>query len=112
MPTPREFTKNTGWGRSDSKKHPPEFFVFPLNTHQLTSNIQHHSKQLNTSQAPLFYLLPTEILTDIEIWVSGLEHCDKFKPFVSRIKTMCNPILLEIPHNLWTPDHNVGVFRW
>ena len=49
---------------------------------------------------------------DIEIWLSGLEHRNNFKPVVSRINTMCNPILFAIPHNLWTPYQNFRVFSW
>ena len=49
---------------------------------------------------------------DIEIWVYGLEHHDKFKPVVTHINAMCNPILFEIPHNLCTPYHNLGVFHF
>ena len=77
--TPRDFTKNTVWGREINKKDPCEFFALPLKKNILTSTLQCHYKEPNTSQASLFYLLPTEILTDIEIWVSGLKHCDKFK---------------------------------
>ena len=51
-------------------------------------------------------------MMDIEIWVYGFKNHDKFKPVVLHIKTMCNPILFGIPHYLWTPYHNVGVFRW
>ena len=49
---------------------------------------------------------------DIEIWVSGLENLDNFKPVVLNINTMCNPILFTIPHELWTPYLNFGFFRW
>ena len=34
--TPHDFTKNTGWGRSDNKKYPREFFALPLITHLRT----------------------------------------------------------------------------
>ena len=112
MTTPLEFTKNKGWGRVNNKKYPRESFALPLNTHLHTSNLHRHSKRLNPSQAPIFDLLPMYIIMVIKIWVSGLEHRDKFKPIVSRINNMCNPILFEITHNLWTPYHNFGVFRW
>ena len=78
----------------------PEFFASPLNMHPRTSNLQCLSKQIKPSHASLFYLLPTHILTDIEIWVYGLEHCDKFKHVVLCFKTMCNLIIFTIPHNL------------
>ena len=49
---------------------------------------------------------------DILIWVSGLKHRDKFKHVVSCINTMYSSVLFEIPHDLWTPYHNFGFFRW
>ena len=109
---PREFTKNTGWGRSNNKLDPRELFASPLNTNPRTSTLHWHRKQLKPSQASLFDLLPTVILTDIEIWVSGLERRDNFKPVVSHINTMYNPIIFVISHDLWTPYHNFGVFRF
>ena len=42
MITPRDFTKNTGWGYSDNKQHPRELFASPLNTHCRTSIMQRH----------------------------------------------------------------------
>ena len=111
MTTPRDFTTNTGWGRADNKKYPREFFASPLNTHRRKSTLHRHSKRLKTSQASLFYLLHTDILMNIEIWVSDLKHLDKFKPVVSRINTMCNPILFTIPHYLWTTYQRFGIFR-
>ena len=110
MTTPRDFTKNTGWGHADNKKYPREFFTSPLNTHHRTINLQYHSKLLKPSQAQLFDLLPTDILIDIEIWVSSLEHSEKFKPIILCFKTICNPIIFAIPHDLWTPYHNLGAF--
>ena len=96
MTKPCKFAKNTRWGHTDHMKITP----------------QRHPKQLNLTEAYLFDLLPTVILTDIEIWVSGLEHCDRFKAIVSRINFMYNPILFAIPHELWTPYHNFGVYRY
>ena len=65
MTTPHDFTKNTGWGRVDNKKYPHELFASPLNTHYFTSTLHSHPKLLKPSKASLFYLLLTEILTDI-----------------------------------------------
>ena len=109
---PRDFTKNTGWGRADNNKYPRELFASPLITHRQTSTIHRHMKKLKPTLASLFGLLPTFILTDIEIWVSGLKHCDDFKPVISRINTMYKPVLFAIPHCLWTPYHKFRFFRW
>ena len=92
--------------------HPREFFASPLNTPRHTITLQRHTKKLKPSQASLLYLLPTVIPTDIEIWLSGLEHRDNFKPIILRINTMYNSIPFTIPHDLWTPYHNFGVFCW
>ena len=72
-----------------------EFLASPLNTHLRTSTLQCHKKILNVSQALLFDLLTTDILTDIEICVSGLDHCDRFKPVVSRFKLCVTPSSLQ-----------------
>ena len=75
---PRNYIKETGWVHSDDTPYPSEIFSLPLNIHLRTSTLQRPSKQLNPSHASLFDLLPTDILMHIEIWVSGLEHRDKF----------------------------------
>ena len=103
MTTPHNFAKNTGWGRADKNKFPRELFPLPLNTHLRTSTLHCYPKRLKPTEASLFDLFPTVILTDIEIWVSGLEHRDKFKAVVSRLNSMFNPILFVIPPELWTP---------
>ena len=103
MTTPHDFTKNTGWVCANNNKFPRELFESPLNTHFHTSTLQFHTKRLKTTQVSLFYLLPAAILADIEIWVSGLEHRDKFKPVILRINNSYNPIIFAIPHDLWTP---------
>ena len=112
MTTPRDFTKNTGYGRANNNKYPRELFAPSLNIHHGTINLQRHTKQLKPSHALLFDLLPTVILTDIEIWLSGLKYHDSFKPVVLCITTMYNPILFAIPHDLWTTYHSFGVFCW
>ena len=112
MTTPRKFTKNIGWERDNNKKYPREFFASTLITHCWTGTLQHLSKKLNPLQASLFDLLTTTILTDIKIWVFGLENCDRFKPVVLRFKTMCNLILFATNHGLWNPYHNFGVLSW
>ena len=112
MKMPREFTKNTGWGRANNKKHPREFFASPLNMHHHTRTLHHNTKRLKPAEESSFDLLPTVILTDIEIWVPGLKHCDKFKAVVSQINSMYNPVLFSITHDLCKPYHNFGVFQW
>ena len=56
--------------------------------------------------------MPTVILTNIEIWVSGLDNRDKFKAVVSLNNIMYKPVLSAINQELWTPHHNFGVYRW
>ena len=79
---PRGSTEETGWGHADSTSYPRELFAPPLNMHCRTRTLQRPSKQLKPSHASLFDLLTTGILADIEIWVSGLEHCSEFKNII------------------------------
>ena len=92
MTTLNNFAKNTRWGHTDHTK----------------STLHHHPKKLNPTEASLFDILPTVILTDIEIWVYGLNHCDKLKAVVSRITLIYNTILFTITHELWTPTTILG----
>ena len=80
-------------------------------TNAIVSSLAAHisTKLMHT---PLFYLLSSYILAYIDIWLSGLEHRDKFKHVISRFKYMSNPVLFAIRHNLGTPYHNFGAFRW
>ena len=89
---------------------PNEIFLDTLNMRHRTILLQRPTKLLNPLHASLFDLLPSDILADIDIWISGLEHRDKFKHVISRFKSMCNPVLFAIPHKLWTPYHNFGAF--
>ena len=79
MTTIRNIAKNTRWGH----------------TNQKTSTLHRHPKQLNLTEASLFDLLSTVILMIIDIWVSGLEHCDKFKAFVKNMNSLSNPALFS-----------------
>ena len=96
MTTPHNFAKNKRW----------------INTNHKTNTLHRHPKKLKPTEAYLFDLFPTLIFTDIEIWVSGLEHRDKFKTIVSRINFMYNPITFTIPREIWTPYHNLGFHGW
>ena len=64
---------------------------------------------MNTS---LFDLLPPDILADIDICLSGLEHRNKFKHIILHFKYMSNPIIFAIRHEHWTPYYNFESFRW
>ena len=92
--TPRNFVINTIW----------------VNVYHNTSTPHWHPKWLKPTEISLFNILPTDILTDIDIWVSGLEHCDKFKAFIKNMNTMCNPTIFSIPPELWSPYHNLSVY--
>ena len=108
---PHDYTEETGWVHADDTLYSRELFVSPLNMHCHRITIQLPSKLLQPLHASLSCLLTTDIFTDIEIWVSGLKHRDKFKHIVLRSKTMCNLILYAIPYNLWTPYHNFGALH-
>ena len=56
MTTPPNFTKKIRW----------------LHTNHKTSTLHRHTKLLKPTEASLFDILPTVVLTDIDIWVSGL----------------------------------------
>ena len=96
MTTPHNFAKNKRW----------------INTNHKTNTLHRHPKKLKPTEEYLFDLLSTVTLTDIEIWVSSLEHPDKFKAVVSCINFMYNPVLFEIINELWTPYNNLGVYIW
>ena len=93
MTTPCNFAINTRWGHTNHK----------------TITLQFHPKQLKPTEKCLFDIFPTDILTDIYIWVSGLEHCDKFKAVIKNMNTFPNPTLFAIPPEVWAPYHNLSV---
>ena len=94
MKTPRNFAINTRWGH----------------TNQKTSTLHHHPKQLELTETYLFGIFPTCILTDIDIWVSGLKHLDKFKAVIKNTNNLYNPTLLAITTELRAPYHNSSVY--
>ena len=63
MTTTHNFAVNKRWGHAN----------------QTTSTLHRHPELINTIETCLLNLFPQDILTDIDIWVSGLEHCDKLK---------------------------------
>ena len=65
---------------------------------------------MNPTETYLFHLLPQDTLTDIEMWVYGLEHREKFKAVITNINPLCNPILFAIPQELWAPYHSFSVY--
>ena len=81
MTTPRNFAINTILGNSNNN----------------TRTLHRQPKQLNPNEKYLFDLFPQDILTDIDIWVSGLEHREKFKAVIMNMNTMCKPTLFAIP---------------
>ena len=110
MTMPCDFTNNIRWGRDDNKKFHRELFASPLNMHRHTNTLHRHMKQHKPTQTLLFYLLPTVILTVIEILLSGLKHHEKFKTVVFRITFIYYPVLFVIHDDQWTPYHNFGIF--
>ena len=110
---PRDFTKETRWGHiREPATAPREILLSPINMHIVTLILQGPTKHFKTSNVSLFDLLPSGILAYIDICLSVLKHCDKFKHVILCFKYMCNPLLLEIPHKLCTPYHIFGAFRW
>ena len=110
---PHDSTKETGWGSTKVPEPVPhEIFSSPPNMNCCTLIMQRPEKPLKTTQASLIDLLPTEIIADINIWLSGLKHRDIFKHIILRFKYMSNPVLFTISYNLWTLYHNFGAFRW
>ena len=63
MTTTRNFVISTRWGH----------------TNQKTSTLHRHPKLINPTETYLFHLLPQDTLTDIDMWVSGLEHREKIQ---------------------------------
>ena len=110
---PRNSIKETGWGNTkEPRTAPREVFLDTINMHRCILLLQLNTKRLNPSHESLFDILPSDILANIDIWLSGLENCNKFKHFISRFKFMCNPILFEITYNIWTLYHNLCAFCW
>ena len=56
--------------------------------------------------------MPTVTLADIDIWLSGLKHRDKFKAAVKNMNYLSNPTLFAIPHELWATYHNFNAYIW
>ena len=109
---PHDSTKETGWRNTEEPRTScSEIFSTTNNIPRITRLLQIPIKQLKPFHASLWDLLPSDILVDIDIWLSGLKHRDKFKHKISRFKPMCNPVLFEIPHKLWTLYHNFGALR-
>ena len=79
-------------------------------TYHNTSTLHRHPKRLKPIETSLFNIFPTVILTDIDIWVSGLEHHDKFKAVIKNMNTLSNPILFDIRPELWAPYHHFSVY--
>ena len=80
------------------------------NFDQTTSKLNHHPKRLNPTETYLFVLFLQHMLTNIDIWVSGLEHRERFKAVIRNINTLCNPSLFAIPQELLAPCHNFSVY--
>ena len=106
------YTEDTGWRHFDNTPYLHELFASPLNIYRSKIILQRPSKWLKPLHTSLYDWLPTVIIMYIEIWLSCLEHCNKFNRIVSRFKTMCKPILYAIPHYLWTPYRNFGALCW
>ena len=110
---PRNYTKDTWWENTEEPRTIPcEIFSAPLNMHHLTILLKSPTKLLDPLHESLFYLLPSYILEDVDIWISGLEHRDKFKHAFLRFKYMCNPVFFTIPHKLWTLYHSFCALCW
>ena len=77
---------------------PCEIYYFRPNMHRRTHILQHPKKLLKPTHDSLLDPLPPEICADIDIWLSDLEHRNKFKHIISRFKYMSNPALFEIRH--------------
>ena len=66
---------------------------FEINTrlghaNQTKITLYRHPKKTSPTETYLFDLLPQEILTDIDIWVSGLEYREKFKAIITNINPL------------------------
>ena len=94
MATTRTFVTNTIW-------------VNPVTT---TSTLQRHPKRHNPTESFLFYLLPQDILTKIDLLASGFEHRNKLKAVITKIRHLLNPILFNITQYLWAPYQNFAVY--
>ena len=110
---PCNSTEDTGWGHTGEPTTVPcEIFSSTLNIHRSTLIIKRPKKQLNPNLSKLFDLLPLDIPSDIDIWLSVLKHRDNFKHSILRFKSMCNPFLSTTLHELRTWYYNFGDFRW
>ena len=74
------FAINKIWGHSD----------------HTTSTLHLNPRQLNPTETYLYDLLLQDIITDIDIWVYGLENREKIKAVITNMNTMCNPTILAI----------------
>ena len=110
---PRDYTKETVWGNiKEPRTTFREIFLDTLSMPWITLLLKRPTKILKPLYASLFGLLPSDILADIDIWLSSLKHCDKFKNVISHFWSMCKPVLFIISHNLLTPYPNLRALRW
>ena len=92
--TTHNFAVNTRWGYYDQTK----------------ITLHRHTKRLKPTEIYLFYLLPQDILKEIDFFTSGIEHHDKLKAVITKINPFCNPILFVIPQELSAPYHKFSVY--
>ena len=81
-----------------------------VNADQTTSTLHRHPKRLKPTKTYLFNLLSQLIIKDIDIQVSGIEHCKKHKDIIINIHPLCKPTLFTFPQELWAPYHNLSVY--
>ena len=87
---PRGFTEETVWGNTEeSRTTPHEIFSNTLNMHRRILLIHRPTKILNPSHESLFDLLPSDIIGDIDIWLSSLKHRNESNHIISRYKSIC-----------------------
>ena len=95
MTTTRTFVITTIWGDSATT----------------TSTLHRHTKIHNPTESCPFYLLPQDVLTEIDLLASLLEHRDKLKAVITKIHPLLDSIIFAIPQYLWAPYHNFVFYR-
>ena len=75
-----------------------------------TSTLHCHLRQHKPTETNLFDLLPQEIVMEIDLLASELEHRKKIKAIITKINHLFNPIVFAVTQEIWYPYHNFSVY--
>ena len=84
--------------------------IFPKRTDTTLIGDSRPTKWRSIKKGTLFYLFPTDILNDIDIWLVGLEHSVKLKAFMMQINIPLNTFPHLCAYKYW--DSFLDLENW